>query len=78
MGTAVFAIYLTDAIGYTGSVGMQLYKDLFAGSVNRGEFFVQLTWFMSLFGVVMMVASAVYFYRRASVMSAEAKAAAEP
>ena len=73
MGTAVFAIYLTDAIGYTGSVGMQLYKDLFAGSVNRGEFFIQFTWFMSLFGVVMMIGSAVYFSRRAALVSAEAE-----
>src|SRR5205823_5106494 len=27
-GTAVFAIYVADAIGYTGSAGVQLFKDL--------------------------------------------------
>ncbi len=64
MGTAVFAIYLADAIGYTGSVGVQLYKDLAAGSVSRFGFFTAFTWFMSVLGVVCLIASAMYFARR--------------
>ncbi len=64
MGTAVFAIYLADAIGYTGSVGVQLYKDLAAGSVSRFGFFTGFTWFMSVLGVICLLASAAYFARR--------------
>jgi len=64
MGTAVFAIYLADAIGYTGSVGVQLYKDLAASSASRFVFFTGFTWFMSLLGVVCLLASAVYFARK--------------
>lgn len=64
VGTAVFAIYLADAIGYTGSVGVQLYKDLGAGSMSRFAFFQGFTWFMSALGAVCLVASAVYFARR--------------
>ena len=64
LGTAVFAIYLADAIGYTGSVGVQLYKDLVAGSVSRFGFFIGFTWFMCLLGVVFLVASALYFARK--------------
>ncbi len=30
MGTAVFAIYVLDALGYTGSVSMMIYHDLFS------------------------------------------------
>lgn len=64
VGTAVFAIYLADAIGYTGSVGVQLYKDLIAGSASRLGFFIQFTWFMSALGLVCLIASAAYFARR--------------
>lgn len=64
VGTAVFAIYLADAIGYTGSVGVQLYKDLAAGAVSRLNFFVGFTWFMSALGLVCLVVSAAYFARR--------------
>lgn len=64
VGTAVFAIYLADAIGYTGSVGVQLYKDLIAGSASRLGFFIQFTWFMSALGLVCLLASALYFARR--------------
>ena len=65
VGTAVFAIYLTDAIGYTGSVGMQIYKDFFASGSNRGEFFIAFTWFMAILGTVLMILSAIYFLARA-------------
>lgn len=39
VGTTVFAIYLADAIGYTGSVGVQLYKDLGRGNLSHLNFF---------------------------------------
>ncbi len=64
VGTAVFAIYLADAIGYTGSVGVQLYKDLAAGAVSRVSFFIGFTWFMSALGLVCLLSSAAYFARR--------------
>lgn len=61
-GTAVFAIYLADSIGYTGSVGVQLYKDLMAHGQSRLGFFVGFTWFMSAMGSACLVASALYFW----------------
>lgn len=64
VGTAVFAIYLADAIGYTGSVGVQLYKDLAASSLSRFGFFTGFTWFMSVLGTVCLIASALYFAQR--------------
>ncbi|MEE2888727.1 MAG: DUF5690 family protein [Planctomycetota bacterium] len=65
-GTAVFAIYLTDAIGYTGSIGLQIYKDQFLTDTSRLEFFQQLTYAMSLGGAISLIASLVYFMRRGS------------
>jgi hypothetical protein len=63
-GTAVFAIYLTDAVGYTGSVGLQLYKDFFASDISRLEFFQQLTYFMSIGGGLSLLFALIYFMRR--------------
>ncbi|HIA03823.1 MAG TPA: hypothetical protein EYN66_18280, partial [Myxococcales bacterium] len=39
-GTAVFAIYLADSAGYTGSVALQLYKDMGKSNVTRLDFFL--------------------------------------
>ncbi len=63
-GTAVFAIYLADAIGYTGSVGVQIYKDLAHGEISRLAFFKGYSLFMSALGVVCLIASCVIILRR--------------
>ena len=63
-GTAVFAIYVTDALGYTGSVGLQLYKDLFAGEQSRLNFFTNFTTMMAWGGIPLMFASMIYFLRQ--------------
>src|SRR5258705_1426053 len=63
-GTAVFAIYLADAIGYTGSVGVQLYRDLAQSATSRLIFFKGFTYFMSILGVACLVSSCIYFLRR--------------
>ena len=63
-GTAVFAIYLVDALGYTGAVGIQIYRDVFAGDESRFEFFRQLTYGISIGGVPLILALAFYFLRQ--------------
>ena len=69
VGTSVFAIYVMDAIGYTGSAFVQIYRDVIyrgdsLGGDSRLGFFVDFTYFMSALGGVMLVASCVYFLRR--------------
>ena len=61
-GTAVFAIYLCDALGYTGSVGIQLYKDLGQAELDYFEFLRLFTYFMAALGTILFVLSAIYFY----------------
>jgi phosphonate degradation associated HDIG domain protein len=63
-GTAVFAIYLADAIGYTGSIGLPLAKDVLFPTAERIAFFRAFTYLVSLGGMGMLVASGLYFYRR--------------
>jgi len=75
VGTAVFAIYLADAIGYTGSVGVQLYRDLAHSEMSRLSFFRGFTYFMSVLGLICLVSSCLYFVRRHRREDAAAKAA---
>jgi hypothetical protein len=63
-GTAVFAIYLADAAGYTGSVGVQLYKDLAAVELSRLQFLRGFTYILGLGGAVLLAGSCVYFLVR--------------
>ncbi len=60
-GNAVFAIYIADSIGYTGSIAVQVYKDLFQSDMNRFEFFHAFTYALSLLGAGLLVASCIYF-----------------
>jgi hypothetical protein len=62
-GTAVFAIYVADALGYTGSVGVQLYKDLAQGAVSRFDFMKSFTYALSLAGTLLLLLSCLYFAR---------------
>lgn len=63
VGTAVFAIYVCDAIGYTGSVALQLYKDLFHASATRLEFLANFGYVMAIGGTVLLAISYVDFAR---------------
>jgi len=63
VGTAVFAIYVMDAVGYTGSIGVQLYKDLAQSEATRFEFFHGLTLFLSAAGSVALLVSCLFFLR---------------
>ncbi|XAM00441.1 DUF5690 family protein [Phycisphaeraceae bacterium D3-23] len=66
IATAVFAIYLADAIGYTGAVGIVFYKDFFASSAGSVAFFTNYTYLMAGVGALGLVGSCVYFLGRAS------------
>jgi phosphonate degradation associated HDIG domain protein len=63
-GTAVYAIYLADAVGYTGSIGLPLVKDLVFPAVDRLAFIRMFTYLVSLAGLGMLAASCIYFYRK--------------
>ena len=62
VGTAVFAIYLTDAVGYTGTVSLMFFKDLLQPDMSRLDFFRYLTYFLSLSGFLMVIGSGAYFF----------------
>lgn len=61
VGTAVFAIYVADSIGYGGAISVMVSKDLIATDVSRLDFFRYLTYFMSILGTVLLIVSCCYF-----------------
>jgi hypothetical protein len=63
-GTAVFAIYLADAIGYTGSIGSLLVKDLLLADASRLDFLRMLSYGLAGVGTLLLLGSAVYFAAR--------------
>jgi phosphonate degradation associated HDIG domain protein len=77
-GTAVFAIYVADAIGYTGSIGLPLLHDLLFPRVERLAFFRAFTYVVSLAGTGILVASCIYFYRRHRQPPEDAMAGQDP
>ena len=63
IGTAVFAIYVADALGYTGSVAILLFKDLVAGESTRLEFFRSFTYLLSAGSAGLIMVSAALILR---------------
>ncbi|MGL4512356.1 MAG: DUF5690 family protein [Lacipirellulaceae bacterium] len=63
-GTAVFGIYLADAVGYTGSVALQLGKDLGLGGGQQLVFLKGVCYALSVLGVIGLVVSCTALLRR--------------
>ena len=74
VGTAVFGIYMADAVGYTGSVAMLLFKDLVASEMTRLDFFKALTYVMAIVGTICLAASCFYFVGRSKEEESKASA----
>lgn len=71
VGTAVFAIYVADAVGYTGSVGLMMLKDLLASDWSRLDFLKSFVWVMSAGGTLCLIWSAWLFLRGLELGSKE-------
>ncbi len=65
-GTAVFAVNLADAIGYTGSVALLLFKDFGSAETSRLDYFRVVSYALALGGCALLVAAAAYFLKRQS------------
>jgi hypothetical protein len=65
VATAVFLIYVSDSVAYTGSVGVHLYKALGQANMSKLQFFRDFSYLTSAICLVLFVVSGVYFLRRA-------------
>ena len=77
-GTAVFAIYVADALGYTGSVVVQLFNDLIVGDQSHLEFLENLSYLVSLLGVLLVVGGGSYFLRKPITVDAAKEEVVSP
>jgi hypothetical protein len=64
VATAGFLIYVADAFGYLGSVGVLLYRSFLRTKTANIEFFVQLSYAVALTCTACFAVSMVYFARR--------------
>jgi hypothetical protein len=62
VSTVGFLIYLADAFGYLGSIGVLLYKEFGQPDLSWLEFFVHAGYIMSVSGSVLIIGSMVYFH----------------
>ena len=65
VGTAGFLIYVTDAFGYLGSVGLMLYKDLGQADLSWLEFFTGFSYITAAACTGLFLVSLIYFARHA-------------
>jgi MFS family permease len=72
IGTAVFAIYVADALGYTGSVAVLLFKDLVVGEATRLDFFRSFTYLLCVgsSGLILVSAALILRSRKTRIKSA--------
>jgi hypothetical protein len=64
VATSVFMIYLTDAAGYIGSIGVLLFETFGELEMSKLGFLRYFSYFTSIFCAVCFIFSGVYFHRR--------------
>jgi hypothetical protein len=62
-GTAGFLIYVADAFGYLGSVGLLLYKNFGQADLSWLSFFTSFSYVTAVACTILFVASAAWFAR---------------
>src|SRR5690606_39919008 len=62
VATSVFMIYVTDAFGYLGAVGVLLFKN-FGPQLSWVEFLVRFSWITAAIGGLGFAISGIYFAR---------------
>ena len=67
VGTAGFLIYVTDAFGYLGSVGLMLYKDIGSPDLSWLEFFKVASYATAFVCTALYLVSLLYFWRLTTV-----------
>lgn len=61
-GTVGFVMYVADAFGYLGSVGVMFLKEFSHIKLSWLEFFISTGYIISVFGTLLILGSMVYFH----------------
>ncbi len=68
VGTSVFAIYVADACGYTGSIATMIADYYIFHEIKHFEFFHAFTYFMCFLGTILLIVSCIYFIKRSETI----------
>jgi hypothetical protein len=71
LATAGFLIYLADAAGYVGSVGLLLAKNFATMQLDWVPFFKLAAYSVASIGTMGMICSGVYFARQLTTVAAD-------
>lgn len=69
VGTVGFIMYVADAFGYVGSVGVLFLKEFSAPQMSYIQLFISGGYWLSVIGSVLILLSMLYFHRRYGVIS---------
>jgi len=64
VGTVGFIMYVADAFGYVGSVGVLFFKEFSGTEMSFVELFISGGYTLSIIGSVLILASMLYFHRK--------------
>lgn len=64
VGTVGFIMYVADAFGYVGSVGVLFFKEFSATQMSFVDLFISGGYALSVIGSVLILASMLYFHRK--------------
>jgi len=62
VGTVGFIMYIADAFGYLGSVGVMIFKEFVAAKVSWLDFFISSGYIISVAGSILIAGSMIYFH----------------
>lgn len=71
VGTAVFASYIMDSVGYTGSVSIQLYKNFSQSDPSYYDFLIGLTYTLAIVSTVLQFLALLYFLKKSKESAPE-------
>lgn len=74
-GNAGFLIYIADAIGYSASVGVLIYKSAWHKSLDWLSVFTSLTYWISAISIIFLLIARIYFKRKTAKYTTDYKIA---
>jgi hypothetical protein len=75
---AGFFVYICDATGYLGSVGLTLYKEFFMKDLNWSKLLINFSYLQSVVSLGILLFTIIFFYRRKRSLPAIEKMAVTP
>jgi len=64
---AGFFVYICDSVGYLGSVGLLLYKELFMKNLSWAKVLMQFSYLLTVICMLLLLFTAIFFNRKIGI-----------